>query len=838
MDNKSKPPVFYLPLSQTTYQKYLIDILIQLHKPHILSYLNNNKHFDNNKTPKSESQNSEDGTMSDTSMFDAFIFNIKQITNHPTLLVDHYIPPNLLLLNSKESIIRLSNKYHHISAILDKLVEKDVRKTIVINVSNAKEMDLIESFLLGKTGLQYYRFSGSSLYYDNHGLFDFHKDNSFDNTDSSGNSTPTPSDIFVNGTKKKSSGRTKKISNINTVLSNRNGNEDNGFGLASSSTINSSTVSSSSSDKDKKRKKKGGRPSSAEKRAREQQVQSHQSNDSDPGQNHKGRGDKEEYIPRLSKNNEEFCNKLIEKKSKKLNVYLILSSQLKYLLQFEDLKSDMILSLDSNFTDFEDISVVLNHQVPILKPIVLESLEHYECELKNDPDLTFNVNSARNKPRRSKNSSTCKMSNTNTSYSLDTAAQEKVEKSQFNRLLCLLTVASWSNVQLQVPSGNQPVSDRLIEWLVDPVKNQFPYSSTIDTELPHVMNDDLIEQVKKTLNISYDLSNILGVEELDKYKFFNSKLEDDANLHVEDFNDVDMKTEENNNVDLAQTVDKKEHTVKRAKHNPGTLIDSIPETFTYRLYQSHLTKLITKTLHAMILWISKNKKVLEFVHLDETERQHVIDQGNLECGELFKKDRDLGVKIEARSKIKDRMLNEYEKLQKTNDDFKERYDSYSSLSLDSLNMTAKDDEIEILKEKLNKLQISLSESNKNSDLIRQKYQENSSRAAELSAFLKTLENTGKKLENDSQGMFKKIQIQGVIEKQRYVSSRVNELKNTYQMWSSYLKVLQSELEKRSGNNVGSSINTNNSSGYANSSSNSGSTSHGRSSRSSRNNTPY
>lgn len=83
----SQPSVYYLPLQYTIYQKCLVDVLIQLHRSNIKAYLKRQE-----GEVDDEEMDDDAKTMSNESMFEAFIFNYKQITNHPSLLVDYYIP--------------------------------------------------------------------------------------------------------------------------------------------------------------------------------------------------------------------------------------------------------------------------------------------------------------------------------------------------------------------------------------------------------------------------------------------------------------------------------------------------------------------------------------------------------------------------------------------------------------------------------------------------------------------------------------------------------------------------------------------------------------------------
>lgn len=756
---REKQPVYFLPIGQSVYQKSLIDILVQLHKTHILSYLDTlskGEGFENGVTNQVKLEDTDqdgdikigdDKKMDDDSMINAFIFNVKQVINHPTLLVDHYIPRNLLLLNSKENVLGLSYKYHYVSEILDSLITKDVRKTIVICGSNSKELDLIESFLLGKSGLQYYRFSGSSLYYDNHGSFDFNKEENTESENSSSRSTPSPIiNISSNNIKKKYSGRSKKISNI--------------FESGSSSPEKNNGNSNSNSSN--KKKKKTGRPPSAEKQLLQQQLDEQRE-----------REHNEEYIPKLSKNNEDFIKLQNEKKNKKLNVYLILSSQLKYLLNFEDLKSDLIITLDSNFIDFNDITKNLNNKIPIIKPIIIESLEHYEWELKYDLNLDLSLFD-NNEYKGFQNQKNKRNTRLNEQNQIKDKEANDISKEDFNKLLILLSIGSLNNVKVDLPSTMPPVSNKVIDWLIDPVNNTYPYESNIETKLPHLINKDIIEIIKNKLNFKYTLNNTLDIEEINKYKFFNNEKNDQINKNL-------------NN----------EHNNKKIKYNNDNeefFNEYIPKYFSYQEYQSKLTILIMKMLEEMNKWMNETTYLLNWIHLDETERQNVLDSGNEKCGELFKKNRDLKVLIEGRNKVKERNNIEFNKLKDTNEKLNKRLAQY------------KDDKVEIKSEsnnkseellkKVEKLKEDIEKNEQESSLIRNEYQEMSNKAAELSLVVKKIDEINKQLENDSKGIFNDIHLNSIKEKKQYYEDKIQKMKNDESVWKGYLQILNNELEKR------------------------------------------
>lgn len=643
-----KVPVHYLPLHETIYQKRLKEILIQLHKNHLLSYLKDLKISPNDIDKEADGEikkeignDGSSGQMSDNSIFEAFNFNCKQILHHPTLLVDHYIPKNLLLLNSKENIISLSNKYLQISNILDGLVEKKVKKTIIISVSNAKEMDLIESVLIGKNGLQYYRFSGSSLYYDNHGSFDFHWNS-----------------------KNETIGENIKIEEISTVKRKTNGR------------TKKSPVENTAQE-DTKRKKKMGRPSSAEKRAREQNAQINaaiaareSSSVSEDTEKYKGRDETEEYIPKISKNNKQFTEILEEKESKRINIYLILSSQLKYLLQFEDLQSDLVISLDCKTNESEELSSIVKNKIHVLKPIIIESLEHYEWEM----------------------------------------VQEKEEHS--SRLLTLLSIASNEEEKAK---KDEVDDNKMIEWIIDPINHEYPYNEKIKSKYRPVLDESLILRVKDTL---------------------------------------ESRPDGNKRIKLSG--------------------EGIPKVFTYQKYQYYLTNLINENIRGMNIWIDNSENELKDVHLKETNREDIIDVGNYEIGEIFKKNRDIKVKIELRSKVKERNESEYQKLVEVRDVLKK----------------GSNEDIESLKEQISSLKMEIEASEKESGVIRAEYQEKSTLAVEKTRELKSIEILNKQLIEDSKGIFHQMRLKSIRDEQAFINRRLRELANDKKSWEGIIQVLK------------------------------------------------
>lgn len=111
--------------------------MVRLHKKNILKSLGMLKVEETGETVD------PDGNpyLNSNVLLETFVSCVREIENHPTLLVNHFIPRNLLLLDTKANIISSSLKYVALDNILNKLTERKKPKTVIISVSNGKELD-------------------------------------------------------------------------------------------------------------------------------------------------------------------------------------------------------------------------------------------------------------------------------------------------------------------------------------------------------------------------------------------------------------------------------------------------------------------------------------------------------------------------------------------------------------------------------------------------------------------------------------------------------------------------------------------------------------------------
>lgn len=125
--------MFYVPIGLTTIQRSLIEVLTQLHRSELL------------RAEASET----------------LLDNVRLITNHPFLLVDHYMPKKLLLMETHEKLLEASDLFNKLDKLIG-VLQMTQCKVLLIG-SSVKELDLVEAFIMGRD-LCYKRYSGTSLY--------------------------------------------------------------------------------------------------------------------------------------------------------------------------------------------------------------------------------------------------------------------------------------------------------------------------------------------------------------------------------------------------------------------------------------------------------------------------------------------------------------------------------------------------------------------------------------------------------------------------------------------------------------------------------------------------
>lgn len=153
---------FYVPAGLAPLQRELFEILVQLHKNSLLSLL---KDPEDELTTRlnSEGNQAVKKGLSDQVMLALLDANLNLVFNHPYLLVEHYMPKKLLLMESHERLMFASDKFAKFDKLLNLLMGLEKNLDLIIVGESVKELDLIEAFILGRD-LHYKRYSGAQLY--------------------------------------------------------------------------------------------------------------------------------------------------------------------------------------------------------------------------------------------------------------------------------------------------------------------------------------------------------------------------------------------------------------------------------------------------------------------------------------------------------------------------------------------------------------------------------------------------------------------------------------------------------------------------------------------------
>ncbi|SCV03401.1 LAME_0H10132g1_1 [Lachancea meyersii CBS 8951] len=163
-------PNYCIPVGLTQLQQDLIEILISTHARSLLQFCNNE---DVKKLEDLESSRKLTlPALSPQQLTSLLSTNIRAVANHPCLLVEHYMPRQLLLMEPGERLICGSDKFQKMATLLDSFLSRDRKRfpkplQVTILSHSVKELDLIEGYLLGKA-VKLKRLSGASLFDEKH----------------------------------------------------------------------------------------------------------------------------------------------------------------------------------------------------------------------------------------------------------------------------------------------------------------------------------------------------------------------------------------------------------------------------------------------------------------------------------------------------------------------------------------------------------------------------------------------------------------------------------------------------------------------------------------------
>lgn len=137
---------FTLPVPMTEFQRQLSDDVVSLHYSDILRFY--------------EHDASTAGNAVLFNSLQSLLENLQLVATHPFLLVEQYLPANLVLKGVSAQLSRSSGKFAVLGYLIDLIRER--KWEIAVVVRPGKAVDLVEALLLGKA-VNVKRHSGQSL---------------------------------------------------------------------------------------------------------------------------------------------------------------------------------------------------------------------------------------------------------------------------------------------------------------------------------------------------------------------------------------------------------------------------------------------------------------------------------------------------------------------------------------------------------------------------------------------------------------------------------------------------------------------------------------------------
>jgi Class II histone deacetylase complex subunits 2 and 3. len=162
--------IYYLPTILTRIQKELLEVMIQIFSTDLLNEI----HSKNQRgSINSLLDNASSPILNSYDKLNLLFDQLMIIDKHPSLLVDHFIPKKLLLLETNEKLSTLSGKFLLFNKLVDTFIEEaKVPFHLLVVAPSIKELELIESLVIGKK-MYYKNLSSNKLYDDNRDTPDF-----------------------------------------------------------------------------------------------------------------------------------------------------------------------------------------------------------------------------------------------------------------------------------------------------------------------------------------------------------------------------------------------------------------------------------------------------------------------------------------------------------------------------------------------------------------------------------------------------------------------------------------------------------------------------------------
>lgn len=168
----SKLGVHYLPTVLTALQRDICEILVQIMRHHLSSGVEYRRNRASINSLLETAEIAETGSDFDSHDMVKLLFDQLCIASrHPSLLVDHLMPKQLLLLETNERLLNLSGNLKFFNELINGIISSMRGQkgpeplNVLVVAENVKDLELIEGIIVGKQ-LFYKNLSSRKLYDD------------------------------------------------------------------------------------------------------------------------------------------------------------------------------------------------------------------------------------------------------------------------------------------------------------------------------------------------------------------------------------------------------------------------------------------------------------------------------------------------------------------------------------------------------------------------------------------------------------------------------------------------------------------------------------------------
>ncbi|EGW31696.1 structural maintenance of chromosome protein 3 [Spathaspora passalidarum NRRL Y-27907] len=160
--------VCYLPTLLTRFQQSVVDLLLHLFSSELLNEVKSKRLRTSIDSLLESAPTTKENGLNTYEKISLLYEQLMKVNCNPSLLVDHFIPKKILLVETNERQTNLSGKSQLFNRIVDSLIDTKRYPEgfyMLVVAGSVKELELIEGLILGKR-LYYENYSSAKLYDD------------------------------------------------------------------------------------------------------------------------------------------------------------------------------------------------------------------------------------------------------------------------------------------------------------------------------------------------------------------------------------------------------------------------------------------------------------------------------------------------------------------------------------------------------------------------------------------------------------------------------------------------------------------------------------------------